>query len=80
MPLLHDPRYHTFVSWASLLVEQYAHFQLTIPSEDTDWREWAEAVQANNTFANSGVPGPRYFDEWSDWAEQAMNVLTSIQE
>lgn len=63
MPLLYDPRYHTFVSWASLMVEKYAHFQLPIPTEDTDWMVWGEAVQANNVFANGGVPSPRFFDD-----------------
>jgi hypothetical protein len=31
-PLLYDPRYHTFESWASLMCEQYAANQLEIPT------------------------------------------------
>jgi hypothetical protein len=41
-PLVYDPRYHTFESWAALMVEQYAANQLEIPTPYTDWKSWGE--------------------------------------
>jgi hypothetical protein len=44
-PLLYDPRYHTFESWASLMCEQYAANQLEIPNEHTDWKMWGNGLK-----------------------------------
>ena len=38
--LVYDPRYHTFESWAALMVEQYAGQQLQNPYASSDWKEW----------------------------------------
>ena len=45
-PLVYDPRYHTFDSWACLMVEQYAANQLAIPTPGMDWTEWARGLKA----------------------------------
>jgi hypothetical protein len=37
---IYDPRFHTFESWASLMVELYAEQQLEIPTAATDWKQW----------------------------------------
>ena len=67
-PLVYDPRYHTFNSWASLMCELYADQQLTIPSDSIDWKAWASALKGIDSFAREAVPDPALFDDWSDWA------------
>lgn len=67
-PFIYDPRYHTFESWASLMVEQYAPQQLSIPNPDTDWKKWGEGLGAIDVFANEAIPRTDQFDDWFDWA------------
>ena len=43
--LVYDPRYHTFESWASLMVEAYSTQQLAIP--DGDWKTWSASLYGN---------------------------------
>jgi hypothetical protein len=52
-PLLYDPRYHTFESWASLLCEQYAANQLEIPNQYTDWKMWGNGLKAIDIFVRT---------------------------
>jgi hypothetical protein len=73
--LVYDPRYHTFESWASLMVEQYAAQQLAIPDANTDWKEWASGLKAIDVFTNEGIPGPFIFDDWQEWAEALVNSV-----
>lgn len=73
--LIYDPRYHTFDSWASLMVELYSPQQLSIPDETTDWYAWAEGLLAIDVFANEGAPNPRAFNDWQDWATALMNAV-----
>jgi hypothetical protein len=75
MSILYDPRYHTFESWASLLVEQYAAQQLSIPDDRTDWRDWARGLKAIDVFTNEAIPGPDGFENWDDWAQQLINSV-----
>lgn len=67
-PLLYDPRYHTFESWASLMCEQYAANQLEIPSESTDWRMWGNGLKAIDVFTNEAIPDTSVYNNWDDWA------------
>ena len=73
--LVYDPRYHTFDSWASLMVEQYAAQQLAIPDVNTDWKEWASGLKAIDVFTNEGIPAPYIFDDWQEWAEALVNSV-----
>jgi hypothetical protein len=73
--LVYDPRYHTFESWASLMVEQYAAQQLAIPDAGTDWKEWASGLKAIDVFTNEGIPGPFIYDDWHEWAEALVNAV-----
>jgi hypothetical protein len=75
--MIYDPRYHTFDSWACLMVEQYAGQQLEIPGPTTDWREWATGLKSIALFSNDGVPGPEGFEDWSDWATALLNSVTT---
>jgi len=63
-PLVYDPRFHTFESWASLMVEQYAAQQLEIPTENTDWKRWGNGLKAIDVFANEAIPETDDFDDW----------------
>lgn len=73
--LVYDPRYHTFDSWASLMVEQYAAQQLAIPDANTDWKEWASGLKAIDVFTNEGIPAPYIYDDWQEWAEALVNSV-----
>ena len=73
--LVYDPRYHNFVSWASLMVELYGAQNLIIPDDSTDWVEWAEGLKAIDVFTNEGIPGPRGFDDWQVWAQELVNAV-----
>jgi hypothetical protein len=74
--LVYDPRYHDFQSWASLMCELYAAQQLEIPTEDTDWKEWAAGLKAIDVFTNEGIPGPYIFENWQDWAQAIVGAVS----
>jgi len=76
--LIYDPRYHTFESWASLMVELYATQNLSIPTPNTDWKQWAEGLKAIDVFTTEGIPGPAPFNDWQDWAQELMNAVNTI--
>jgi hypothetical protein len=65
---VYDPRYHTFESWACLMVELYAEQQLEIPNAQTDWKAWGDGLLAIGLFGNEAVPIPAQFENWFDWA------------
>lgn len=66
--LVYDPRYHTFESWAALMVEQYAAQQLEIPTSQTDWKLWGNGIKAIDVFTNEAIPSTENFENWYDWA------------
>jgi len=71
--LVYDPRYHTFESWASLMVEAYSTQQLAIP--DGDWKPWAASLKAIDVFSNEAIPGPYVYENWQDWAAALVNAI-----
>ena len=73
--LLFDPRYQTFEDWASLLCEQYAAQQLSIPTSGTDWKEWGAGLLAIDVFTNEAAPSPYLFDDWKDWAAALLAAM-----
>jgi hypothetical protein len=74
-PLVYDPRFHTFESWASLMVELYAAQQLEIPTPLTDWKLWGNGIKAIDVFTNEAIPDTDQFDNWQDWAEALVNAV-----
>jgi hypothetical protein len=66
---VYDPRYHTFESWASLMVELYAAQQLAIPDQLTDWKVWGNGLSAIDVFSNEAIPRTDQYNDWHDWAE-----------
>jgi len=73
--LVYDPRYHTFESWASLMVEAYSAQQLEIPSGAENWQAWAVGMSGIDIFANQGLPNPYLFGDWQAWAEATVNAV-----
>ena len=74
-PLIYDPRYHTFDSWASLMVEQYGANQLEIPTSSTDWRLWGNGLKAIDVFTNEAIPDTNGYADWFDWAEALLAAI-----
>ena len=75
--LIYDPRYHTFESWAALMVEQFGAQNLEIPIADTTWQGWASGLKAIDIFTNEGVPDPYQFSDWQDWAQALVGIINS---
>lgn len=75
VPLVYDPRFHTFDSWASLMVEAYAAQQLQIPTPDLDWKGWAAGLLAIDVFVNEAIPDPYQYEEWQDWASAVVGAV-----
>lgn len=75
VPLVYDPRYHSFESWAALMVEAYAAQQLQIPTVDTDWKSWGAGLKAIDVFANEAIPEPYQFNDWQEWAAALVGAV-----
>lgn len=75
LAVVYDPRFHTFNSWASLMVEAYGGQQLAIPEGEDTWKSWAAGLKGIDIFANEGVPSPYIFENWQDWAEALVNAV-----
>jgi hypothetical protein len=73
--LVYDPRYHTFESWASLMVEQYAAQNLEVPNERTDWKVWGNGLKAIDVFTNEAIPRTETYDNWYDWAAALLGAV-----
>jgi len=74
-PLIYDPRYHTFESWASLMCEQYAANQLEIPTAQTNWKMWGNGLKSIDVFTNEAIPSTDGFQNWNDWAESLLAAI-----
>lgn len=74
-PLVYDPRFQTFESWASLMVELYAAQQIEIPTPLTDWKLWGNGLKAIDVFTNEAIPDTDQFDDWQEWAEALVNAV-----
>lgn len=74
--IIYDPRYHTFESWASLMVELYATQNLSIPTSSTNWQDWAAGLKAIDVFSNEGIPSPYEYSDWEIWAEALVGIIS----
>ena len=74
-PLVYDPRYHTFESWAALMCEQYAAQNLEIPTHLTDWKSWGNGIKAIDVFTNEAIPSTVNFENWYDWAAALLGAI-----
>ena len=74
-PLVYDPRFHTFESWACLMVEQYSAQQLAIPDVNTDWKLWGNGLKAIDVFTNEAIPDTDDYDNCFDWASALLSSI-----
>lgn len=74
--VIYDPRYHTWDSWASLMVEAYGSQQLAIPTDESEWKEWATGLRGIDLFANDAIPTPDGFLDWQEWAFALVNAIS----
>ena len=74
-PLVYDPRFHSFESWAALMCEQYAAQQLEIPNQLTDWKLWGDGLKAIDIFTNEAIPSTENYENWYDWAAALLAAI-----
>ena len=78
MAITYDPRNMTWDQWCPLMAEMFAAQQLgTVPVEN--WKDWVNGMAAIGYFNNSGVPDARLFDNWQDWAQQLVGIMSLEQ-
>jgi hypothetical protein len=58
------------------MVEAYSAQQLTIPSDESEWKEWATGLLAIDVFLNDAVPSPDGFSDWQDWAFALIHAVS----
>jgi hypothetical protein len=57
------------------MVELFASQQLgTVP--EASWKDWANGMANIGYFMNSAVPDARTFDNWQDWAQQLVGIMS----
>lgn len=78
LAVVYDPRYHTWESWVSLMVEAYSAQQLSQSANEADWKEWAAGLKAIDIFTNEGIPGPYIYEKWQEWAEAVVNAVNAL--
>jgi hypothetical protein len=72
--ITYDPRGQTWDSWVRLMDELFSANQLgTVPEEK--WREWAAGMNGIGYFVQSGIPDPRGFNSWQEWAAQVVGIM-----
>ena len=73
--IVYDPRYMNWNNWCALMAELFASQQLgTAPEEK--WREWASGMASIGYFNSSGIPDPRGFRTWKEWAVRVVDALS----
>jgi hypothetical protein len=61
--------------WCALMAELFAPNQLGTLPEDK-WVDWAAGMNGIGYFMESGVPDPRAFKTWQDWASALCGILS----
>jgi hypothetical protein len=73
--ITYDPRYMKWDQWCALMAELFAPQQLGTLPEDK-WVDWAAGMNGIGYFMESGVPDPRAFKTWQDWAAALCGILS----
>jgi hypothetical protein len=61
--------------WCALMAELFAPNQLGTVTEDK-WVDWAAGMNGIGYFMESGIPDPRAFKTWQDWASALCGILS----
>lgn len=70
-----DPYTTPFERWAADLTEQLASYNPPSPVDEGSWIVWAEQLCALPALDELGMPDPRGFSSWRDWAAALSQVL-----
>lgn len=70
----YDPRGMTWDEYCKLMNELFATRQLSVVPEE-NWKDWVNAFSVFGGLEQSGIPDARTFDNWQEWAEQAVGIL-----
>jgi hypothetical protein len=70
-----DPRGITWDTYCKRMEELFASDQLGYV-EEKDWRLWADGLQGIGYFVMSGIPDSRNYDNWKDWAQAVVGILS----
>ena len=73
----YDPRNMSWDLYCSLMAELFAAQQLGTVDE-SDWRKWVNGLNGIGIFAVVGVPDARLFDDWQDWAENLVGIMSVV--
>lgn len=77
--VVYDPRNLSWDQWASLMVEAYAGQQLEIPSDESEWRGWADGFSGIGLFGSDAVPSHDNFEKWQDWASAVVGAVNLLR-
>lgn len=75
MAVTYDPRGMDWDQWCALTAEQFAAQNIgTAPEEQ--WQAWVDGVVGIGYFMDSAVPDSRGFDDWRDWAQMMVGIMS----
>ena len=59
------------------MIEAYAEQQLQMGLTENKWQEFAQGMLLMDVFNNDAMPQPNAFSNWSDWAQEVVNVVNA---
>lgn len=74
---VYDPRGLTFERWASLLAEALSEYNIPNPADEDSWFGWACTLFGAPDLVSLGLPDPRGFTGWREWAETLVQGLNT---
>ncbi len=75
MSISYDPRGMDWPTYVKLMNELFAPNQLGYVEEE-NWKDWVSGLNGIGYFLQSGVPDARNFNNWQDWAEQMVGIMS----
>lgn len=73
--ITYDPRGMSWDQYCKLMAELFASNQLGYMPEE-QWRDWVSGLNGIGYFVQSGVPDPRGFADWRDWAQNMVGIMS----
>jgi hypothetical protein len=75
--ITYDPRGMDWNQYCKLMEELFAPNQLG-HVEENKWRDWVDGINGIGYFVQSGIPDHRGFDNWQDWAQQMIGIMSIL--